>query len=298
MRLKDSKLGTALIARSASAEEVLVFVAQNLKRFDAIHCTASLHALAKHSLKDDRLASRTLGALLAKQGEYARQKSLDGRQLSNTLWAIARLRQPAIEAMPEGLATQVAAQLSSQEQRLNHQDVSNGLWAIAALDLPEQADHMSELAYSRALSRPNGFKAQELANAIWAFATCGSGTASRMARNLTVYCVLERLAELQSIQLAAVIWSVAAADLDGQSLRSSPRLMEPLATAVLDRVQEFGPQEVSNVSWALAVETIQNRRLREELAMGVNRCMHEFKRKELVNSLWAFAVFGSMEAVD
>ena len=24
----------------------------------------------------------------------------------NTLWAIARLRQPAIEAMPEGLATQ------------------------------------------------------------------------------------------------------------------------------------------------------------------------------------------------
>eukprot|EP00913_Durusdinium_trenchii_P000133 g120.t1 len=56
--------------------------------------------------------------------------------------------------------------------------------------------------------------------------------------------------------------------------------MEPLATAVLDRVQEFGPQEVSNVSWALAVETIQNRRLREELAMGVNRCMHEFKRKD------------------
>ena len=38
---------------------------------------------------------------------------------------------------------------------------------------------MSELAYSRALSRPNGFKAQELANAIWAFATCGSGRAPR-----------------------------------------------------------------------------------------------------------------------
>lgn len=121
--------------------------------------------------------------------------------------------------------------------------------------------------------------------------------------------------ELQSIQLAAVIWSVAAADLDGQSLRpnrprfagcrvelqgshlgtgegprlkwptlvaggskpatnrwlqrsyrrvtrctvplldgcafgrSSPRLMEPLATAVLDRVQEFGPQEAWTMHW-------------------------------------------------
>eukprot|EP00438_Fugacium_kawagutii_P011544 Skav230152 [mRNA] locus=scaffold1301:451059:454600:- [translate_table: standard] len=128
------KLGTAHIARSTSAEEVLVLVAQNLKRLDPIHCTASLHALAKHGpLKDDRLARRSLTALLLRQEDFAKRKCLDGRQLSNTLWAVARLRQPVLEAVPN-LANEVAFQLASKAQQLNHQDVSNGLWAMAALD--------------------------------------------------------------------------------------------------------------------------------------------------------------------
>ncbi|CAL1162687.1 unnamed protein product [Cladocopium goreaui] len=304
LRFDNSKLGTALIARSSSAEEVLVLVAQNLKRLDHIHCTASLHALAKHSLTDDALAKRTLTALLSRQHDFARRGCLDGRQLSNTLWALARLRQPALEAMPSGLTNQVAAQLaSSKAQQLNHQDISNGLWAMAALDvdLEDQADLMSSLA-SRAEAAPEGFKAQELANTIWALATCGTGIASRIAQKLTAYCVVTRILELESIQLAAMIWAVAAAGLDGPILKSSPAmagpLMQPLAAVVRPHVQDFGPQEVANVSWALAVETIDDPQLRDELALGVQRCMYEFKRKELVNTLWAFAVFGSPEVVD
>eukprot|EP00434_Breviolum_minutum_P011824 symbB.v1.2.010432.t1/scaffold655.1/size176010/19 len=281
----NSKLGTALIARSTSAEEVLVLVAQNLKRLDHIHCTASLHALAKHSLKDDRLASRTLKVLLTKQADFARQGRLDGRQLSNTLWSVARLRQAALEATPS-LTSQVAAQLvSSKEHQLNHQDVSNGLWAMAALDsdLLDQADVMVRLASSPVVSTP-------------------AGTASHIAQKLTAYCVTTRILELESIQLAAVIWAVAAAGLDGPILKSSRRtrrpLMKPLAAVARQRVPEFGPQEVANVSWALAVETMYQRQLRDELALGVRRCMYEFKRKELVNTLWAFAVFSSTEVVD
>ena len=38
--------------------------------------------------------------------------------------------------------------------------------------------------------------------------------------------------------------------------------------------------EVANVSWALAVETIDDPQLRDELALGVQRCMYEFKRKD------------------
>jgi hypothetical protein len=48
---------------------------------DHIHCTASLHALAKHSLTD-ALAKRTLTALLSRQHDFARRGCLDGRQLS------------------------------------------------------------------------------------------------------------------------------------------------------------------------------------------------------------------------
>jgi len=143
---------------------------------------------------------------------------------------------------------------------------------------------------------------QELANTIWALATCGTGTASHIAQKLTAYCVTTRILELESIQLAAVIWAVAAAGLDGPILKSSRRtrrpLMKPLAAVARQRVPEFGPQEVANVSWALAVETMYQRQLRDELALGVRRCMYEFKRKELVNTLWAFAVFSSTEVVD
>lgn len=99
-----------------------------------------------------------------------------------------------------------------------------------------------------------------------------------------------------------MIWAVAAAGLDGPILKSSPAmarpLMQPLAAVVRPHVQDFGPQEVANVSWALAVETVDDPQLRDELALGVQRCMYEFKRKELVNTLWAFAVFGSPEVVD
>ena len=38
--------------------------------------------------------------------------------------------------------------------------------------------------------------------------------------------------------------------------------------------------EVANVSWALAVETVDDPQLRDELALGVQRCMYEFKRKD------------------
>mmetsp|Transcript_505 Transcript_505/g.446 ORF Transcript_505/g.446 Transcript_505/m.446 type:complete len:83 (+) Transcript_505:24-272(+) len=72
--------------------------------------------------------------------------------------------------------------------------------------------------------------------------------------------------------------------------------MPALAAAVWPRLSEFGPQEVANVSWALAVETmVVDPLLRGSLALQVQRCACEFDRKELVNSLWAFAVFGSCE---
>ena len=66
---------------------------QNLPRLDAIHCTAALHAVAKHSVKDRRLAERPLRRLL----EHQAQHDLDGRQLANSLWALARLRLRAAE---------------------------------------------------------------------------------------------------------------------------------------------------------------------------------------------------------
>eukprot|EP00439_Symbiodinium_sp_Y106_P064263 s196_g10.t1 len=164
---------TARLARAGSAEEVLVLVSQNLKRLDRIHSTTSLHLLAKHSLRDDRLVKPILKVLLSLQHELLEQGELDARQLSNTLWALARLRNVAVQSMPPELANKVAAQLASQSsdkalrRQLKPQDISNGLWAMAALDfeLPEQALLMPTLV-AKGLASPELFRTQELANSL------------------------------------------------------------------------------------------------------------------------------------
>ncbi|CAE7240982.1 unnamed protein product [Symbiodinium sp. CCMP2456] len=167
---------------------------------------------------------------------------------------------------------------------------------MAALDfdLPAQANLMPTLV-AKGLASPEIFRSQELANSIWALATCGSGLASQAAQELVVFCVERRLRSLEAIQLAAVMWAVAAAGLDGPTLRSSsapPPLMPRLADAAASRVLEFGPQEVANISWALAIESIDRPALRDQLAAAARRLSPVFGRKELVNTIWAFAVLG------
>ncbi|CAJ1379469.1 unnamed protein product [Effrenium voratum] len=254
-RFPQSRLGTALISRCSSGEEVLVLVAQNLKSLDHIHCTASLHLLAKFSLKDGRLASRALGALLSRQADFLQQGRLDGRQMANTLWALARLRGVATGARP-GLVAEVSTQLAAcaMDEGLGHQDVSNGLWAMAVLDthLPRQAELMGELSSARALTRPQGFNPQELANVIWALASCWSGQAGDLAKELAKFCVAERSRELAAAELAAVCWAVAVAALPASRVQSS--LLEPLADVAQTKMDEFGPREVACLSWALAVD--------------------------------------------
>ncbi|CAE6973503.1 unnamed protein product [Symbiodinium sp. CCMP2592] len=204
--------------------------------------------------------------------------------------------------MPPELANKVAAQLASQSsdkafrRQLKPQDISNGLWAMAALDfeLPEQALLMPTLV-AKGLASPELFRTQELANSIWALATCGSGLASQAGQELAAFCVQRRLRSLEPIQIAAVMWAVAAAGLDGPILRSSSApspLMPRLADAASNRVLEFGPQEVANIAWALAIESIDRPALRDELAAAARRLSPIFGRKELVNTIWAFAVLG------
>ncbi|CAE6937803.1 unnamed protein product [Symbiodinium natans] len=168
---------------------------------------------------------------------------------------------------------------------------------MAALDLaPDEQARLMPCLASAALADPELFRAQELANSIWALATCGSGLASQAAQQLTIFCVERRLRALQPIQLAAVTWAVAAAGLAEPVLRSSPApppLMSRLAGAACGRGPEFGPQEVANISWAMAIEAVHHPALREELATAARRLAPAFSRKELVNTLWAFAVLGN-----
>lgn len=78
--------------------------------------------------------------------------------------------------------------------------------------------------------------------------------------------------------------------------------MAPLALQCEGLGFELGPQEVSNIVWALALEQLLPVRLQRELATAALRHRSEFKRKELVNTIWAFAASGErawrLESVD
>jgi len=195
------------------------------------------------------------------------------QELSNTLWGLARLgsSDSRCRCHAERLALRIVAVSGKRLRELTPQCLANSLWAIGKLGIRGQsvaafADHcLQEMCYRRQLT---GFSAQGLANSLWACARL-----QLQAEVVPVFCCAvarqvgdERLKEFLPQELSMTIWAFA--KITGRGSRGSgsanrhhrrQRALLDVETFVLaatkeaaSRINEFSPQGLSNIGWALA----------------------------------------------
>lgn len=271
---------------------MLQIVETNLATFDHIHTTTSLYALAKHGEtlggrlgQRDSAGAESFKALLRRQLLYLQAGQLDGRQLTNTIWAAANM--PDQLKVPRPMLTEVMGGLARAANKLSHQDVANSLWALAALGGPtdDKLRTIRALAASRAMGEPEHFQPQGLSNCAWALAALACENAEAIAAPLYLVAA-SRTSELEPQHVSNLLWSFASL-----GFSEGPAFWSFVDMAV-SCARRFKAQEVANVTWALA--TVAGGDARGTSAMpafaeAARLRAPEFKAQELLNTVWAFA---------
>ncbi|CAE8738096.1 unnamed protein product, partial [Polarella glacialis] len=119
-------------------------------------------------------------------------------------------------------------------------------WAVAALASKEQQVlRTTQYASTMAIQRVAEFKPQELANLVWAWAILRMPEAEKHFESIGPV-LAERMREVSPQGLSSIAWSMGA-------LQTCPEeVWAALSGQAMLQLTEFKPQELSNISWALA----------------------------------------------
>ena len=240
---------------SSSAVSSSSAKATSLSASRAPHHTAS-------SLMSDARFAKLMTLVEEKAGE------MSAVSVSNALWATARLRYPASEALVEKLASRAATECAKAEPR----HLSTVLWALAVLGHEPRSRLLAAVA-ERALETSGKFRAPDIVNMLWAYARWsprgssssaggGSGAGSSSpeedpAANADVVralCAqaLANLADFTPYQCANLAWSLAMLDapIPGGASRG--------LGAILDRAASdpgsLDPTALTHALWAVGVK--------------------------------------------
>ena len=239
------------LRKAARAEDVLSICREHLQEMNHIHVNASLGKLGKmRNLPQHLVTDRTFVELVRRARSFAESGQYESRQLSNTMYAIAKMHQnrvvraddkevtDLIEAL-ERLAVKVAATFESQH-------VSNTTWAFATLGRLPQAGAMEALE-GRAREMARNMKAQDVCNTMWAYATL------KRVPSAATWEALERRAvevarDMKPQESTMLTWAYA-------TLGRAPEreaTWEALERQAEEQAWMMVPQDISNTMWAYA----------------------------------------------
>ncbi len=177
--------------------------------------------------------------------------TLSTQEVSNTLWAYARMdKTPAAE-----LAMRLDARVAATVHMFNTQDITNTLWAYAKMTSSSSSPggtyagaELIGLMEARAAALADNFIAQDVSNILWAYAKMGR----RPCSDSEFMQRLERRAvalvpDLSPQNVSNILWAYAALD-----MRASDALMTLLECRAVNIMRDFSVQEVSTMAWAYA----------------------------------------------
>jgi hypothetical protein len=188
--------------------------------------------------------------------EVTRRGSHNGQDLSNTLWALAKL-QLGPSVLGEDFFCVWAGLCKQQMLLLNAQALANSLWAIGSLEVgPLVGGPEFVMEWTKAAERrlPD-FSAQHLANTIWALARLGLGHAALGTAFFTQWAAASTrvFADFSVQGWHNTLWAVASLKLETDVLGGElfcSHLLRTLAGAP-QLLESFQPQHLSNCAWAL-----------------------------------------------
>ena len=182
---------------------------------------------------------------IALHTQYELLSNFKSQELANMIWALATVgRGDAV--LFDALVKRLLENNSDSEhgQFTKPQELSNSIWAFATSGL--SGEGQVELTHFIAESFTNGdeypnyidrFKPQELSNTAWGVATLISKREENVFYSPSISGT-ETDEALTSLQLEEEV--------------SAFKIIRQIATAFLDRINEFKPQEISNTVWAMA----------------------------------------------
>jgi hypothetical protein len=172
----------------------------------------------------------------ARGGVQAAVRNFNAQNLSNTLWAIAKMERPPTSELRARLELDLARKLGD----FNAQEQSNTLWAMLTMGRLPTADLQARLELE--LARKVGdLNAQELANTFWSYATMRRAPTAELSGNVDIEVEL-KLGEFNALDIQQVLSSYSALEhaRDGKPLRCSNAFAIWLLTATT-RGEEDNP---------------------------------------------------------
>lgn len=254
------------------------------------------------------------------------------QDLSNALWGLAKLASGpdgggrsdqgsklAGQARKDALAFAkiLVSENGRRVESLSDQCLSNNLWAIAKLDLKGGTDNFARACVEQLRSRPpTSIQPQVLANSLWAVARLNLDHAVAVPFCTDVACralaLPGALGAFLSHEISMALWAVAkiarsplartaAAASRGRLRAEIVAFADGVGTEACSRIQEFSPQSLSNIAWALAsMDLTQRDASRKFLLFAAEVAgpeLRTYSPQAIANLCWAFSKLGNSSAV-
>jgi hypothetical protein len=232
------------LSRDRSWPSLIRSAADVLSFGNLVNAATCLHRLA--CLSDEGSADDQERATLIELTDYAADcierapHRAQPRNLSNLLWACARLQLPSAN-----LARAVARGAEDRVQYFKPQELSNILWALAKLQESAHVELLEELSVAATLALGD-FSPQGLANTTWAFGTLHAAAPESLDKHSFSSAVHNRCNEMKPQELSNAIWGL------GKLAAPAPQeLLEETAQLVDASPKSFSAQNLANIFWGV-----------------------------------------------
>ena len=232
--------------------QVLSVVETHRAAFGPVSTSAALHRLARLS-RDATVDAASLVTLNRLQDEFV--TAFRPRNLANTLWAYASLRQAPSAAW---LTSFVGS--CSRDVAFDPQQTSNSLWALATLVTEGLVAREAVAPALQPLARQAGRHAaarsllpQHVSNVFWSLGKLSHEPGEAVQAQLCAAAAQVRDSLLPQ-HFSNILWGMAALRGSRASPLSAPEraLLAQLATASLPHLPAFSPAELSAALWAFS----------------------------------------------
>ncbi|CAE7331860.1 ylyB [Symbiodinium necroappetens] len=221
---------------------------------------------------------------LQRDAPSALQRKSSG--VGNVFWVMAKSH-----VFTGDLATHMVLQVAPLMPALSPRDLAGMCWACA---FAQHVDAPLFFAISRTcdVSKLAGFSGQQLANLAWAFARVHSSWHGQLSISAWFWAaIVKNLAFFKPHEFSITLWAVAKLGLPENAKMQDFHLVERVGAQRL-REGQFGPQELSNLSCAVARLFVSHIgsgdiTLLSMLVMIARERMMELQPQHLANMMWS-----------
>ena len=283
---EEVALNRSLVGATTS-EQVLRLANPRAAGFSDINLSTGLHRLARLAQatkrggrsRDPVLADARFRSLVALSRK--RLPAFEGRNVSNSVWALA-----ALGVEDAGWMDDAVAVLRPMLPRLDSRNIAMLMWSLASMPWYSPPPSLLPALISQFQARllDGETNSHSFSNAVWALGTMGRHPGDGWLHAFAA-AVQPRLGEFLPQELASTLWGCASL-----AFRPPPAWMAAFQAAVLLKLAVFDRQALANTHWAMAV--LDHKPADSFLAdMGAaqSAVMAQFTGQELSYTCWAWA---------